>query len=156
MDTLTHFYSVAAYRPDGVDSCRGCVMARSDSAFDLRSFTNVEDAARFWASKEFESKHSDREYASWELTVLVDGGSLDDWWRLSDDAGADREPLFDAFHDRCAALFKELTAEHAEMQRLKQQAQLQQQQQAARQAEAAREAAERAELARLQAKYANP
>jgi hypothetical protein len=67
-------YTLVAYRPNGVDTCRGCVMGRSDSDFWLSVHTSAEDVAAEWAQSLFkESQNQEREVCSIEYTLLVDG-----------------------------------------------------------------------------------
>lgn len=72
-------YTIVAYRPNGVDTCRNCVMGTSDSAFEIEHSTSPEEAAKQWARFFMDDrKHrQDREVSSWEVTLLIDGKSYD-------------------------------------------------------------------------------
>lgn len=73
-------YTVLVYWPDGVDTCRNCEMGRSSSDFEYKIFELLDDAVKFWAAKIYDSQVSDREYCSWELTLLIDGvDDSEDW-----------------------------------------------------------------------------
>ena len=66
-------YTVLAYRENGVDTCRNCVMDQSDSAFEFKVFDTSDEAAQFWAEKVYDSLTSARHFCSWDLTLLVNG-----------------------------------------------------------------------------------
>jgi len=86
-------YTVLAYRENSLDSCRGCVIERSDSAFDFGCFQNIEDAAAYWAQKRRENHTSEQRFAEWQLTLLVDGLDENAWQTLY--SGQDvAEPAF--------------------------------------------------------------
>ena len=82
-------YTVIAYRENGLDTCRGCAMGRSDSAFDYISTTDIKEAAAFCSDKNLASKNSGREYCSWELTCLIDGMDDNLWWDHNQDHTGD-------------------------------------------------------------------
>lgn len=68
-------YSLICYRPDGVDTCRGCVMDRSSSDFEAIVSDNINDIIALWLKKrEDEDAHkSERAYGDWETTLLLNG-----------------------------------------------------------------------------------
>lgn len=145
-------YTVVAYRPDSVDTCRGCVLDRSDSAFELKVCHSVEEAAQFFANKCWENETREREFAPWDLTVLVDGLDSEGWWSKNAESALP-EPDFDEV-EHLSIRFLE-TRRAAEAQRKKQIAE-----QAALQAardrqtrQQKREAVEQAEFERLSAKF---
>lgn len=73
MATKPNFiYTFVAYRENGVDTCRGCVMGRSDSDFELKTFTDPEMLAAYWAQHKF-SAPTDREFCSYDYTLLLNG-----------------------------------------------------------------------------------
>jgi hypothetical protein len=102
-----HTYTLVCYRPNGLDTCRNCVMGRSDSDFMLRVFDQPDDAAEYWAQKLWEDKNSGREYCSWEVTLLIDG--REDWY----DSRPDSEEL-EAAADHVKALAKLIFARKSE------------------------------------------
>ena len=149
-------YTIVAYRPDGVDTCRGCVMARSSSDFECRAFSSMEEAAQFWATKRLESSTSAREYCSWEITALIDGLDCDSWWTLKGQDCDDDEPPFEELQRMADQAFNALVAARAEAAR---QEQLRAEAQAAAEREAAqlkKTAAEKAQLKALLAQYGPP
>lgn len=73
-------YTLIVYRPNAVDTCRGCVMGQSDSDFSLQTFYDEAALVQAWAQILCESAGRDREYASDEVTLLVDGLDYDAWW----------------------------------------------------------------------------
>jgi hypothetical protein len=79
-------YTVIAYRPDGIDTCRGNVMDRSSSELDVRCFQDLDGAVKFWAEKQYDSTVSERHFCSWELSLLVDGMDDNLWSELNDDS----------------------------------------------------------------------
>ncbi len=144
-------YTVVAYRPDGVDTCRGCVMNRSSSDFELRCFQDLQAAAQWQADKLMDSP-SGREYCSWEFTLLVDGLDADSWWQLHGDSDLE-EPPFDQYRklvDKAWAVRKKAEEEKARLAQevAEREAALKRERDAQ-----AKEARERAELERLQARY---
>jgi hypothetical protein len=75
--------TVIAYRPDGVDTCRGCVMNTWGSEFDLNEFDDFDSAAIDIASRKHDDKYKKAYTASdWQITVLINGKVA-----LSDDFG---------------------------------------------------------------------
>lgn len=67
-------YTVIAYRESGEDTCRGCVMDRWDSGFDMRTFVDTDRAAE-WASQFYYQNKI--ELGSYSLSYLVNGKPLD-------------------------------------------------------------------------------
>ncbi len=65
-------YTLVAYRADGVDFCRNCVMGRSSSDFDLSVFTDAHELAKYWAKHSFNAPRGP-EYDSYEYTLLLNG-----------------------------------------------------------------------------------
>jgi hypothetical protein len=65
--------NVIAYRSDGSDYCRGCLMGSSSSDLEIFNTTNIDEAIEFAAKKRVEDNHSEREYNSHELTFIIDG-----------------------------------------------------------------------------------
>lgn len=65
--------TIVAYRANGDDYFRGCYVASSDSEHNIECFDNAEDAADAIAWYLTEDVFSDREYCSWETTILFDG-----------------------------------------------------------------------------------
>ena len=148
-------YTIVAYRPDGVDTCRNCVMGRSSSDFELRVFRSAEEAADFWAAKDFESAYRAREYCSWELTLLVDGLDYETWDQVHGNDTCE-EPPHTQVEARSKALLGQRQAAKAEAEhRARAQAEVEAAAQRAAQA-AAREQEERAELRRLLKEYGSP
>lgn len=146
-------YTLVAYRPNGVDTCRGCVMGQSDSDFAMGTFKSADEAAQFWAQKRWDDLGRGREACHWEVTVLINGVSRDDLWQIDDNLYDELEPLFDDLHQRNEQAFKALQDKDAEEKRV--QAQKEEQARRAQQARAAQEKRTRdlAELARLQELY---
>lgn len=106
--------NIVAYRPDAVDTCRGCVMDRSSS--DLRMFNteDINEAAEFIAKIRLEEHDYGREYANFEIIVVADGrviiAEADDsntWNPLADHSDDDAYRKFDELTD----IFKELLAD---------------------------------------------
>ncbi len=144
-------YTVVAYREDGVDTCRGCVMDRSSSAFDLRTFQSADEAAA-WQADKLMTSPSGREYCSWEFTWLVDGLDADSWWQVHGESELE-EPDFYGFQKLVDEKLRALKAAQAERERLaKEEADRQAALEQARKQQE-KEARERAELKRLQEKY---
>lgn len=75
MDML---FTVVAYRPNGVDVCRGCLVAQSDSDFEMFSTTNESEVVECLARYRVEDLTSDYEYSCWEVAVLQNGRTPED------------------------------------------------------------------------------
>jgi hypothetical protein len=91
-----HTFTLICYRPNGTDTCRNCVMGRSDSDFELKVFDNPEGAADHWAAKLLEDKSSAREVCSWEITLLIDGRNRGEWYEDEEDGrGAELDAAAD-------------------------------------------------------------
>lgn len=160
MSTKPDFiYTLVAYRENGVDTCRGCVMGRSDSAFELTVFTDADKLARHWARHMADAPHG-LEYCSYEYTLLLNGHDRDNDPDWDDEAYLDPatgQSWYELERERVQQLVEAETsaiqqAQRLEQQRLAAEAEAKRQVQARREAEAT-EARERAELARLQAKF---
>ncbi len=144
-------YTVIAYREDGVDTCRGCVMDRSSSDFALGVFQSAGEAAAWHADKLFNSP-SGREYCSWEFTWLVDGLDSDSWWGVHGESDLE-EPDFCGLQKLGDQKLQALMAAKAERERLaKEEADRKAALEQVRKQEE-KEARERTELKRLQEKY---
>lgn len=71
---MTDTITITAYRSDGIDTCRGCVMSSTSSEFEMEAFEEVKDAAKFIARFVHENKHNDtRGLCEWQIVVLVNG-----------------------------------------------------------------------------------
>ena len=152
------FYTLIAYREDGVDTCRGCVMDRSSSAFSLESATDAETIAGIWATARFNEPEG-REYCETEYTLLLNGRSpssdpsaySDDDSEVAEAAAYEAERL--RVDQLVASRLQELQAEKAaaaaraaEVAAVKRAA-------AEREAIALQEARDRAEFVRLSQKF---
>lgn len=80
-------FTLIAYRPNGIDTCRGCVMDRSDSDLEINSYDNIEDIATSIFKYNEISENSDREYCEYDLTILINGYQR---YETSDDAEGER------------------------------------------------------------------
>lgn len=154
-------YTLLAYRPNAVDTCRNCVMGRSESEFEFQVFASAEELATWWARHETRVPHG-REYAPFEYTVLLNGRDEDhepSWADLPDE-DLDPEsgsPWFEVERIRIRELLEAeratlAAAKKAEADRLAAEAEVQRLV-AEKAAAAAREARDLADLKRLTAKY---
>lgn len=66
-------YTLIAYRPNGSDSCRGCLMGQSDSDHKIIITENMDKVSAEWAKFKFEDKYADREFCHWDVTLLRNG-----------------------------------------------------------------------------------
>lgn len=152
-------YTLVAYRANGVDTCRNCVMGQSNSDFELNVFTDAEALAKHWAKHQFNAPHG-REYGSFEYTLLLNGRDEYNDPSWDDEAECDpvtgelwasleRTRIREMVDAESAALNEARRLEEerkAAAEALKQQARRQRDQ-------AAAEARDREEFARLQAKF---
>lgn len=84
-------YSLVAYRPNGVDSCRGCVMARSDSDIALHFFSSQEKLTDAWAQLRLAELGTGYEVSAVEYTLLINGMDDDAWWRIHSQLNPEQE-----------------------------------------------------------------
>jgi hypothetical protein len=98
----TPLYTLVAYRPDGVDSCRGHVMASSSSECSLQFFRDEAELVEAWARELSESAGRGREFASVECTLLIDGRDSYQWWEEPENEHATEAP-HDALQRRAEA-----------------------------------------------------
>ena len=141
-----HTYTLICYRPNGTDTCRNCVMGRSDSDFELKVFDNAGDAADHWATKLLEDKTSAREVCSWEITLLIDGRNRGEWYEDEEEA---RGAELDAAADQVQELVASAEGRAIEAARMAQQ------KREAADAQSRRVAEQRAAQARLQQERAD-
>jgi len=93
----TDIFTLIAYRPNGIDTCRGCLMGQSDSDLEINSYTDIESIAKaIFKYKEIDKK-SDREYCDYDLTILINGH--DRYSCADDDEGNRIYELFDEIHN---------------------------------------------------------
>lgn len=74
------------YCSNGIDSCRGCVMARSNSNFDFLDSKNEEDIVKLYADYLFKN-HFEQHWGSEEYKILVNGqeyGDDDNWQEVDE------------------------------------------------------------------------
>lgn len=147
-----HVYTLLAYRPNGVDTCRGCVMGTSDSDFKVQVFTDTQALTEAWAQLLLESSQAAREVCSVEFTLLIDGLDYDGWWTLRGDAGAE-EPPYAELERAATARESELRAEQIRVEQARRHALAVEQRRKARLAAVATAKAERAHYLALHTKY---
>lgn len=70
---MQHLYGVVAYRPNGDDYFRGCLMAQSDSDFQIHTFNDIASAVLCVASLRFGQVNKPLEDKEWEIHITVDG-----------------------------------------------------------------------------------
>lgn len=72
--------TILAYRPDGQDTCRGCLMGSSSSDFQILTTYDHREFIEFWLDKlknQWEMK-GDRAYCNWEIHVIDPEGEHHD------------------------------------------------------------------------------
>lgn len=145
-------YTIIAYRPDYVDTCRGCVMGRTGSELETGFFDNLLDAATFAVGFENREEESDPSYASWETTLLVDGLGETEWWADKDWQEVANDPFeeFGSLRDEAARAVAEKRRLEKERQAAVAAEQLRRR---AAAAAVAKEEAERVQLRALKEKY---
>ncbi len=65
-------YILVCYKPSGEDTCRGCLMERWDSEFELFKYDDVDNTIATLGQKMFENTQRGRA-PEWEFTLFVDG-----------------------------------------------------------------------------------
>jgi hypothetical protein len=158
--TPSFIYNLAAYRPNGIDTCDGSVAGRSDSAFLLTVHTDAQSLVESWAHHRLEAGLIDaREVRPVEYTLLINGRdeNHDAWDDPLQCEARTHEPFTSHERQRVTGLTDTLLAHLREEHR---RAQWRGEIEAASEADAAtaaarvtKETSERAELERLQAKY---
>jgi hypothetical protein len=93
----TDIFTLIAYRPNGIDTCRGCLMGQSDSDLEINSYTDIESIAKaIFKYKEIDKK-SEREYCDYDLTILINGH---DRYSCTDDDERERiDNIFDEIYN---------------------------------------------------------
>lgn len=89
--------TIAAYRPSGVDTCRGCVMDSWDSDFEMKITDDPEQAIQYVADYYYQNSQMGRQ-SIYEVNILINGiggengeAMYVDW--ESDEEGEVREDL---------------------------------------------------------------
>jgi len=150
--TLPVFFTLIAYRPDGADYCRGCLMEQSSSEFSLSTADSADAIAQNWARLRFDAPQG-REYGDTEYTLLLNGRPEDEDYALEHPDMMASGELRKEVHRLTEQHLAALHAAQAQAQaRAAEQARVQQEADEAER-QLAREAVERAEFARLQAKF---
>jgi len=144
--TTSNAYTIIAYRPEGADYCRGCLMDSSSSDHAIRYCETEQEAAEAIAGYRFESNHSGREYASWETTLLIDGRNYVETDEYPD--------AFDRVEAQAQQHLQRLEQEHREEEQRQKDAEARRKQEKKRQDEIAAEETDRREYERLTRKYA--
>jgi hypothetical protein len=69
-------YTIVAYKPNGEDTCRGCVMSTYNSDFFLETFTDPIKAAEKFIELENDPK-IDKYEPDWEEIIILFNGKDD-------------------------------------------------------------------------------
>ena len=124
-------FVLMAYKSNGCDYCRGCVVDRWDSDFEYISTANENDAIEFYAKYRFED--------GYDLTVLINGQEYNDETNETIEA---RERLTAESHKRgLLRVEQQKNKERQEYEEIQRRAKLQKEEQ------------DKKELARLKALY---
>lgn len=95
-------YTIVAYRPDGSNSCRGCVTDSWSSDFELRHTTDRREVVKDMA--EFLYRNIDSDTDDWEITLLFNGVPCDEYHK--------HRRLYNMFYKRAMPLAKAKQAEY--------------------------------------------
>jgi hypothetical protein len=90
-------YTIIGYRPDGSNSCRGCVMDRWGSEFNMEHTTDRDTAIQHIA--ELAYANIDTETDEWEINLLFDGVPCESCDPLASEMFAGAAPIAKAKHD---------------------------------------------------------
>lgn len=149
-------YSLIAYKSNSVDTCRGCVMDRFDSDFELQTTTEESELVARWAQLLKRNRDRTRGEGGFDITLLINGADAD----LESELAGDDWDAWEILNDLRNRLETEANAAYQALVAAEQAAQAAAAQRAALQAEAAREARrlqaeadERATFTRLKAKF---
>ena len=67
-------YTIIGYKDNGVDTCRGCVMSRWDSALNILTARGPHEASKHIAEFLYRNLTKDRySDGEWEITVMFNG-----------------------------------------------------------------------------------
>jgi hypothetical protein len=154
-------YTLVGYREEGSSSCRGCTMERSSSEFFLTVCFTADEVAAEWARRLFSEEGLGREYCEFDYTLLLNGlDEHNDPDKREDESACNPETGYgyaEEARSAIAARVKELVAQlKADKLAAEELAKKQLAAQEIGRRERQRieqEAAERAEYARLQAKF---
>lgn len=69
-------FLLTAYRSDGADYCRGCIMGSSSSDYETITSRDENEIADKWAALLHFNETKGREYASYEFTLYLNGRQL--------------------------------------------------------------------------------
>ena len=96
-------YTIVGYKNNKDDYYRGCHMGSVNSDFFIESYSELEDAARWYAKYDMEDPYQrDRNIDhSWELTILFDGRDEYEFSCYQDNE------IVDAYNEKIISLFKE-------------------------------------------------
>lgn len=150
----TFRYTLVAYRPNGYESFRNCITARSDSAFELVVCDSPEHAAMEWAKKMYADRRSPPEESGWEITLLVNG--QDESAFDSDELNDDVPCPFEAIQGLAKTKLGELLDADAARERLRKEHEAAAAVLQAQEAAAAKERAERRQYEKLHQKFGPP
>jgi hypothetical protein len=145
-------YTIIAYRPNGVDTCRGCVMGRTGSELETGFFSTLLDAATFAVGFENREEEADPSYSAWEITLLADGLDENEWWKDRDWREVEHDP-FEEFRSLRDEAIKAAEEKRCLEKQRKEAAAAEQRRRQAAAAVLAKEEAERVQLRALKEKY---
>lgn len=147
-------YTIIAYRPNGVDTCRGCVMGTTGSEIETGFFQDALEAATFAVGFEDRPHEADPSYSAWEITLLVDGLDENAWWADKDWREEELDP-FDEFRSLHAKAIEAVAEMRRQEKKRKDEADAEQRRRQALAAAKAKEESERAQLRSLMEKYSD-
>ncbi|NTF17774.1 hypothetical protein G6L37_05125 [Agrobacterium rubi] len=145
-------YTIIAYRPDAVDTCKGCVMGRTGSDFETGFFKEILEAATFAVGFENRPGEDSLSYASWETMLLVDGLGENEWWEDKDWREVEQDP-FDEFRSLRSEALRADAERRAQEKKRQEAAEADKRRRQAAAAARVREEAERVQLRELKEKY---
>lgn len=100
--------TLIAYRPNGIDTCRGCLMGTSDSDLNISEHRTIESIANQIQDFSEIDEKSDREYCSYDITILLDGREQWSYLETDTEEYSDfRSEVFESIHEQIK-LVKEL------------------------------------------------
>ena len=72
-------WNIIGYKPNVVDTVRGCLMGTADSKFFLETYDSMDSAAKCYAEMEMELAPTGRDkhtYTSWDLYAMFNGAVI--------------------------------------------------------------------------------
>jgi len=99
-----NIYTLIAYRPNGVDTCRGCEMGKSGSEMFSMTTEDRDRVIEKLADFAFKDRYADRATCTWEILLYINGHLFHGYNDVDDVCSPDN---FDELSDECRSILAE-------------------------------------------------